>query len=118
MTFEYLSNTKSEALFKDGASTSSGEGIVFSLGLLGMTNWRGGASNRTPFASLFFLKSETMTGIPLGVVTLISDRVSTEVEALMSEDELGEEVVLCVFAVSASLLPDVSGRADALVMYS
>jgi hypothetical protein len=118
ITLEYLSKAKSEALLREGASTGFGEGIGLSLGLLGMTNWRGGASNRMPFASLCFFISETMTGTPLGVVTLISESVSTEVEALISEDELGEEMVLFRFAISASFLPDVSGRAGALFICS
>lgn len=71
-----------------------------------------------PFASLCFFISETMTGTPLGVVTLISESVSTEVEALISEDELGEEMVLFRFVISAAFLPDVSGRAGALFICS
>lgn len=116
MTFEYLSKAKSEALFNEGASTGFGDEFVLSLGMLGMIKWRVGASNRISFASFCFFISETMTGIPLGVVTLISDSVSTEVEALISVEGLGEDedVVLLVIALSASIVLTVSGRVGAL----
>jgi hypothetical protein len=116
MTFEYLSKVKSEALFNEGASTGFGDDIVFSLDVPGMIKWRVGASKRTPFASFCFFIFETMTGIPPGVVTLISDSVSTEVEALISDEGVGEDenVVLLVNALSEFIVLNVSGRVGAL----
>lgn len=116
--FEYLSKEKSEGLLKDGASMGRGDEAVFSLGMLGAINWRDGASNKTPFAALCFLISETMTGIPLGVVTLMSDSVSTEVEALISGEELGEEAAVSLIAIAAFILLDVPGCGGALCMDS
>jgi hypothetical protein len=40
MTLEYLSNAKSEALLREGASTGLGDERAFSLGMLGMIKWR------------------------------------------------------------------------------
>ena len=97
MTFEYLSNEKSEGLLKDDTSTGLGEAGVFSLGMLGMVNWRAGPLKMMLLTSVCLFMSETITGIPDGVVTLISLSVSTEVEALISGDEDGEEAVLSVF---------------------
>ena len=113
MTLEYRSKEKSESFLKDGASTGFGDDAALSVGMPDMITLRAGALNKPSLTSLCFFISETMIGIPLGVVTLISDSVSTEVEALISADELEEEAGRCVYGNSPSILLDVSGRVSA-----
>ena len=119
MTFEYLSNEKSEGLLKVDTSTGLGEAGIFSLGMLGMVNWRAGPLKMMLLASFCFFISETITGIPDGVVTLMSLSVSTEVEAWISGDEDGEEAVLSVFLdISVFAFLRVSACMGALFMGS
>lgn len=119
MTLEYLSNEKSDRLLNDETRTGLGEVGVVSLGMLGMVNLRAGALIMMLLASVCLFMSEIITGIPDGVVTLMSLSVSTEVEALISGEEDGDEAVLCVLVdISVSAFTGTLACTGALFMGS
>ena len=105
-------------MLKEALSTGLGDkGVVFN-DILGMFRCKVGVLKVSSLFSFCFFRSETMTVVPLGVVMLISESVSTEVEAVISGEERGEEAVLSVFVVSLAGFRVVSACADALFLDS
>lgn len=102
--FEYLSKAKSEGMVKEDLRIGLGEEAVACFGRAGIFRCKVVVLRVIPLAWLCFFRSETMPGMPLGVVTLMSDSVSSEVDAVISREKRGDQAVLAVLGVSAAAL--------------